>query len=187
MSEQTKQEMEVVERLEDIPAFATEDEEHRYWATHMLSKVLLNQMGPVEDGFLPPPRPRTKPVPIRLSDDIIQRESARGATAYRLPDPAHRVCHRAPIRRGETRGSTLGSGPMPRHCQCCPGSYNRQHSTPVRAHPRRPRAGREMPPRRQRRGARRLSQPQGAATARGHICAPSMWHRCGPSWQGIPG
>ena len=34
MSEQTEQEMEVVERLEDSPAFATEDEEHRYWATH---------------------------------------------------------------------------------------------------------------------------------------------------------
>ena len=54
MSEQTEQEMEVVERLEDIPAFATEDEEHRYWATHTLSKALLNQMGPVDDGFLPP-------------------------------------------------------------------------------------------------------------------------------------
>jgi hypothetical protein len=30
MSEQTRQEMEVVERLEDIPAFVTEEEEHRY-------------------------------------------------------------------------------------------------------------------------------------------------------------
>jgi hypothetical protein len=54
MSAQTKQETEVVARLEDIPALATEDEEHRYWATHTLSKALLNQMGPVNDGFLPP-------------------------------------------------------------------------------------------------------------------------------------
>jgi hypothetical protein len=53
MSEQTEQEMEVVECLEDIPAFATEDEEHCYWATHTLSQALLNQIGPVDDGFLP--------------------------------------------------------------------------------------------------------------------------------------
>jgi hypothetical protein len=53
MSEQTKQEMEVVERLEDIPAFVTEDEEQRYRATHTLSKALLNQIGSVDDGFLP--------------------------------------------------------------------------------------------------------------------------------------
>ena len=82
MSGQTKQEMEVVERLEDIPAFATEEEEHRYWATHALSKALLNQMGPVEDGFLPPPRPRTKPVPIRFSDDIIQRAKVLAARRH---------------------------------------------------------------------------------------------------------
>ena len=82
MSEQTKQEMEIVERLEDIPAFATEDEEHRYWATHALSKALLNQMGPVDDGFLPPPRPRTKPVPIRFSDDIIQRAKVLAARRH---------------------------------------------------------------------------------------------------------
>ena len=82
MSEQTKQEMEVVERLEDIPAFATEEEEHRYWATHTLSKALLNQMGPVEDGFLPPPRPHTKPVPIRFSDDIIQRAKVLAARRH---------------------------------------------------------------------------------------------------------
>jgi CopG antitoxin of type II toxin-antitoxin system len=62
--------------------FATEDEEHRYWATHTLSKALLNQMGPVEDGFLPPPRPRTKPVPIRFSDDIIQRAKVLAARRH---------------------------------------------------------------------------------------------------------
>ena len=79
MSEHTRQEMEVVERLEDIPAFAAEDEEHRYWAIHTLSEALLNQMGPVEDGFLAPPRPRTRPVPIPFSDDIIQRAKVLAA------------------------------------------------------------------------------------------------------------
>ena len=82
MSEQTKQEMEVVERLEDIPAFVTEEEEHRYWATHTLSKALLNRMGPVEDGFLLPPRLRTKPVPIRFSVGIIRRAKVLAARRY---------------------------------------------------------------------------------------------------------
>lgn len=85
MPEQTKHEMEVVDHLEDIPTFATEDEEHRYWATHTLSEALLNQMEPDDDGFLPPPRPRTRPVPIRFSDDVIQRAkvlAARRHTGY---------------------------------------------------------------------------------------------------------
>jgi len=36
MTAQTTENMEVVERPEDVPAFATEDEEHRFWATHTL-------------------------------------------------------------------------------------------------------------------------------------------------------
>lgn len=78
-------EMEIVERQEDIPAFATEDEEHNYWATHTLSQALLNHMGPIDDGFLPAPRPRTTPVPIRFSDDVIRRAkvlAARRNTGY---------------------------------------------------------------------------------------------------------
>ena len=85
MTAQTTQDMEdmdVVEQLEDVPAFVTEDEEHRFWATHTLSESLLDRMEPVEDGFLPPPRPRTKPVPIRFSDDVIQRAKALAARRH---------------------------------------------------------------------------------------------------------
>lgn len=68
-----RQQMEIVERLSDIPAFTNEDEEARYWAAHSLGDGILDQMGPVEDDFLPPPRSRTKPVPIRFSDDTLRR------------------------------------------------------------------------------------------------------------------
>ena len=61
MTEQKDEGLEIVERLEDVPAFAHEDDEARYWATHALGDAILDQMGPVEDGFLPSPRPRTTP------------------------------------------------------------------------------------------------------------------------------
>ena len=82
MMVQTPRDMEVVERPEDVPVFATEDEEHRFWATHTLSEAILDRMEPVEDGFLPSPRPRTKPVPIRFSDDVIQRAKALAARRH---------------------------------------------------------------------------------------------------------
>lgn len=74
-----------VERIDDIPAFANEDEEHRYWATHSLGDALLDTMGQVKDEGFPAPRPRTKPVHIRFSDDVIARAkilAARRHTGY---------------------------------------------------------------------------------------------------------
>jgi hypothetical protein len=81
----SKQHMEVVECPEDIPEFASEDEEHQYWATHVLGAELLDRMAPIDDDFLPPARPRSKPVPIRFSDDVISRAkvlAARRNTGY---------------------------------------------------------------------------------------------------------
>lgn len=74
--------MEVVERVTDIPAFANEDEEARYWASHALGDAILDRMGPVEDGFLPPARPRTKPVPIRFGDDVLRRVKVLAARRH---------------------------------------------------------------------------------------------------------
>src|SRR5581483_4531989 len=54
-----------VESLDDIPDFANEDEEAEFWATHSFGERLLDQMGPIDDGSLPPPRERTRPVAIR--------------------------------------------------------------------------------------------------------------------------
>jgi hypothetical protein len=77
--------MQPVERVEDIPAFANEAEEHQYWATHSLGDALLNGMEPIEDESFPVLRPRTRPVPIRLSEDVITRAkvlAARRHTGY---------------------------------------------------------------------------------------------------------
>ena len=49
--------MEVLESLDDLPVFKTEAEEADFWATHELGQEILNQMGPMEPGILPPPRP----------------------------------------------------------------------------------------------------------------------------------
>lgn len=71
-----------VERIADIPAFANEDEEHRYWSTHGLGNALLDTMEPVEGEGFPPPRPRTKPVPIRFSEDVITRAKVLAAQRH---------------------------------------------------------------------------------------------------------
>lgn len=82
MPRRTGTKMEIVERSEDIPAFTSEDEEHQYWATHSPGDAILDRMSQVEDDFLPPPRPRTRPVPIRFSDDVIQRAKALAAVRH---------------------------------------------------------------------------------------------------------
>ncbi len=66
----------IVERREDIPAFVGEGEERVFWETHTLGGALLDEMGLMDDSFLPPSRPRTKPVPIRFSEDVIARAKA---------------------------------------------------------------------------------------------------------------
>jgi hypothetical protein len=62
-----------VNSLDEIPRFEDEDEEHEFWSTHSLGQPLLDQMGPVDDGSLPPPRARTRPVAVRFDDDTIGR------------------------------------------------------------------------------------------------------------------
>jgi hypothetical protein len=59
--------------MEDIPDFANEEEEHLFWETHRFGDAILAQMTPVDDDSLPPVRPRTTPVPIRFSEDVIAR------------------------------------------------------------------------------------------------------------------
>ena len=52
----TKRQMKVLESLDDLPTFRTEAEEADFWATHELGQEILDQMGPMEPGILPPPR-----------------------------------------------------------------------------------------------------------------------------------
>ena len=62
-----------VNSWDEIPRFTNEDEEHEFWSTHSLGEPLLDQMQPVDDDTLPPPRPRTRPVAVRFDDDTIGR------------------------------------------------------------------------------------------------------------------
>lgn len=50
--------MQVVRSWDEVPDFKTEDEEAEFWATHDLGEEILEQMGPIPEGVLPPPRSR---------------------------------------------------------------------------------------------------------------------------------
>ena len=62
-----------IEDWNEVPRFASEAEETEFWATHELGDGLLARMGPVPEGALPPPRPRTRPVAIRFDDATLRR------------------------------------------------------------------------------------------------------------------
>ncbi|GAB5601481.1 CopG family antitoxin [Thermus sp. FJN-A] len=68
--------MRKVHSLEEIPEFASEEEESRFWAEHGLGEELLAEMAPPPEGLLPPARPRTRPVSIRLDEDLLRRLKA---------------------------------------------------------------------------------------------------------------
>jgi hypothetical protein len=63
MRNTSRREQNVLHSLDEIPEFATEDEEDEFWATHSLGPELLDQMGPPPPGLLPPPRPRSTAKP----------------------------------------------------------------------------------------------------------------------------
>ena len=82
MPSRTKK-MRVVESWDQVPPFTSEEDEATYWATHELGQGLLDEMGPVENDVLPPPRPRTKPVAIRFDDATIRRLKAVAARRHK--------------------------------------------------------------------------------------------------------
>ena len=65
--------MTTIHSFEEVPAFTSEAEEAAFWGAHELGDEILSAMGPVPEDILPPPRPRTRPVPLRLSDATVQR------------------------------------------------------------------------------------------------------------------
>ena len=69
----TRRKMREIQSLDEIPSFKTEAEEAEFWATHSLGEKLLDQMEPIPEGELPPPRPRTKPISLRFDQDVLER------------------------------------------------------------------------------------------------------------------
>ncbi|SDF29791.1 CopG antitoxin of type II toxin-antitoxin system, partial [Thermus arciformis] len=65
-----------VQSLEEIPEFGSEAEEARFWGEHELGEPLLEAMAPPPEGLLPPPRPRTRAISLRLDEDLLRRLKA---------------------------------------------------------------------------------------------------------------
>jgi CopG antitoxin of type II toxin-antitoxin system len=76
MAQDTRKPRETLHSLDDIPAFASEAEEAAFWDDHGLGEEVLAAMAPLPDGVLPPARPRTKPLALRLDESTLQRVKA---------------------------------------------------------------------------------------------------------------
>lgn len=63
----------VVERAEDIPTFASEEEEARYWSEHELGDKMLDSMESLGEEVLPPPRTVARPVSVRFETQLLDR------------------------------------------------------------------------------------------------------------------
>ncbi len=58
---------------EEIPDNMTEAEAAEFWSTHSMSEAFIDNAEPVPEHELPTPRPRTRPVSLRLDDDVLGR------------------------------------------------------------------------------------------------------------------
>ncbi len=76
MTMKRKRPLATVNRLEDIPSFSSQDEEHAFWSTHELSDHVWEQGQPLKPGELPPPRPGTTAVVIHLDEPTLRRLNA---------------------------------------------------------------------------------------------------------------
>ncbi len=63
----------IIHDVGTIPAFADEDEEHAFWATHELAPELWEGAEPPEADELPPSRSVTRPVAIRFDEHTLAR------------------------------------------------------------------------------------------------------------------
>lgn len=72
--------------LDHIPTFATEAEEAVFWDEHDLGPDVLERMGPLPAGTLPPARSRTASIDLHLDAVTLQRLrslAARRHVSYR--------------------------------------------------------------------------------------------------------
>ncbi len=75
--------MKEIQSSEEIPRFSNEAEEAEFWATHSLSETFLSEMKPLPEDVLPPARPRTQPISLRLDSDILERVRALAETKHK--------------------------------------------------------------------------------------------------------
>jgi len=72
----------VVERIEDIPQFESEAEEHQFWSTRTFSQELMDKAAPLPDDLPLPTRKPTYPVSLRLDNDVVHRLRALAAKKH---------------------------------------------------------------------------------------------------------
>jgi uncharacterized protein (DUF4415 family) len=65
--------MKMINSPDEIPENMTEAEEAEFWSTHSMSEAFIDNAEPVPEDMLPPPRPRTRPISLRLDDDVLSR------------------------------------------------------------------------------------------------------------------
>ncbi|MBI4729186.1 MAG: hypothetical protein HY775_06735 [Acidobacteria bacterium] len=68
--------METIRSWDEVPAFASDEEESAFWATHELGEGILAAMKPGADRKLPAPRPRTRPIAVRFDESTLRRVKA---------------------------------------------------------------------------------------------------------------
>jgi len=82
-----------VARLEDIPNFETEAEEHAFWETHEFGDELWEQAEPFAPDELPPVRKPTVAVSIRMEQPVLERVKSMAQRQHKgYLDPARSVC-----------------------------------------------------------------------------------------------
>jgi hypothetical protein len=57
----------------EIPDNMTEAEEAEFWDTHEITEEFLEKAEPVPEHELPTPRSRTRPISLRMDDDVLGR------------------------------------------------------------------------------------------------------------------
>ena len=73
MSTKARHARATIQRLEDIPVFHNEAEEHAFWAEHEFSDDLWEHAEPFAPDELPSPRSATMPVAIRFDEHTLER------------------------------------------------------------------------------------------------------------------
>lgn len=83
MSAESETLLTVVQSIEEIPSFNSEEEEHTYWETHEFSGELWDQADPSALDDLPPSRAATKAVAIHFDEFTLSRLMALARTRHK--------------------------------------------------------------------------------------------------------
>ena len=73
MSDGTRPPLTEIHSLDEIPEFASEEEEARFWSTHSLGQSLLDSAEPPPPDEMPLVRGTVRPIAVPLQRDIIRR------------------------------------------------------------------------------------------------------------------